>query len=138
MSEKVAMTEEDFSHFVATALTMSEEMLHKIARAFEVSRGTVNRWANGDSVPTSLMREVIIERTSSLTREAFPGFIKNALASGSSISDKLADEVRVNTGTIGRWASGVSIPPALTRGVIVERVNALLKNKTNALDEPFV
>lgn len=50
---------------------------------------------------------------------------------------KLADEFRVSTATISRWARGKSMPPAYSRGTIVSRIRRLILSEIEA-SEPLL
>ena len=50
---------------------------------------------------------------------------------------KLADEFRVSTATISRWATGKSMPPAYSRGNIISRIRRLILSEIET-SEPLL
>ena len=69
-------------------------------------------------------------------RATFPTIVTACLLHGLT-QGKLADEFRVSTATISRWAKGKSMPPAYSRGNIVSRIRQLILNEIEEA-EPLI
>jgi hypothetical protein len=57
---------EKFAQLIKKAINIDESITQTIADEFKVSKATLERWSNGDSIPPADVRLNILQRTSGI------------------------------------------------------------------------